>query len=97
MRVALTSEAKAELAAVLEWYGTQAPRIVRRFIDEFDALTERLADNPRQFPAVRGTMRRAGFRRFPYGLFFRIHPDYVEIVACLYAGRDPRHWQRRAQ
>jgi len=95
MRVALTSAAEADLAAVLEWYDTQAPGISPRFLDEFEALFGRLATNPRQFPVVHHDTRRAGFRHFPYGLFFHLGHESVVIFACLHASRDPAHWQLR--
>lgn len=65
MWVRLTSQAEAELADALDWYGANAPREATRFLDEFEALSGRLAENPRQFPTLLGEVRRAGFRRFP--------------------------------
>ena len=96
MKVRLTSAAEAELTAALEWYAAQTPRAASRFLDDFETLIRRLRENPRQFPAVMGEARRAGFRRFPYGLFFRIGAEGVEVFACFHARRDPRQWQRRA-
>jgi toxin ParE1/3/4 len=97
MRVRLTSRAASDLAKALDWYDANAPHVKARFLDQYDALTERLAENPRQFPRARGEARRAGFDDFPYGLFYRIKADEVEVFACLHAKRHPAHWQRRAQ
>jgi toxin ParE1/3/4 len=91
MQVVLTSAAQA-----LDWYEAQAPGITRRFIDELETLVGRLAANPGLFPRIRGETSRAGFRRFPYGLFFQIHDGTVVVIACFHASRDPTHWQRRA-
>ena len=95
--VRLTSRASNDLAKVLDWYDANAPHVKARFLDEYDTLTERLIENPHQFPRVRGEAWRAGFRDFPYGLFYRIKVDEVEVFACLHAKRDPRHWQHRTQ
>ena len=95
MRVLLTSAAEADLTAALDWYAARVPGIAPRFLDEFEVLLRRLADNPRQFPIARGDTRRAGFRHFPYGLFFRLTDHEVQVFACLHASRAPRHWQRR--
>jgi toxin ParE1/3/4 len=95
MRVRLTRAAKAELAAALDWYDGQGPGITPRFVMEYEALLDRLAENPRQFPPMGRNTRRAGFRHFPYGLLFRIRADAVEIFACFHGRRHPRHWQRR--
>jgi len=71
MRVRLTRLAEAELTEAIEWYDAQASGLGARFSTEFKALTDRLRDNPRQFPRVHQEVRRAVFDRFPYGLFFR--------------------------
>jgi plasmid stabilization system protein ParE len=95
MRVRLTSPAEAELAAAIEWYAGARADLVSRFLDEYEALLERLSDNPQQFPIVRGNVHRAGFRRFPYGLLFRIQATEVEIIACFHGRRGPRQWHGR--
>jgi plasmid stabilization system protein ParE len=95
MRVRVTSAAEADLVAAVGWYHAQAPGIGLRFLAEYEAILSRLGDNPQQFPVIRGETRRAGFRHFPYGLFFRVRAAEVEIFACFHASRAPRHWQRR--
>ena len=95
MRVRLTSVAEAELTEAVDWYAANAPREVTRFLSEFDRIKERLAENPAQFPTVYGEVRRVGFRRFPYGLFFVARLNTVEVFAWFHARRDPRRWQER--
>jgi hypothetical protein len=52
--------------------------------------------NPRQFPAVHNSIRRALLRRFPCALMFVIEDDRsLTVIACFHGSRDPAHWQRR--
>ena len=95
MHVRLASPAQAELAAALEWYAAIQPSLSVRFLDEYEALLERLCENPWQFPVVHNSIRRAGFRHFPYGLFFRVNSAGAEIIACFHARRSSRRWQDR--
>jgi len=44
---------------------------------------------------LRGSIRRALLRRFPYVVYFAIEADIVVVVAVLPASRDPAEWQRR--
>jgi|HubBroStandDraft_1064217.scaffolds.fasta_scaffold2358364_2 plasmid stabilization system protein ParE len=97
MRVRVTSPAEAELTDAAEWYDGQTPGVAGRFLAEYQRLLDRLGENPRQYPTLRGELRRAGFSRFPYGLIYRILPDEVEVISCFHGRRDPRRWQRRAQ
>jgi toxin ParE1/3/4 len=72
MRVRLTSPAEAELDGAVNWYAGIREGLAARFLDEYERLLTRLRGNPHQFPRVRRDIHRAGFRRFPYGLIFRI-------------------------
>jgi plasmid stabilization system protein ParE len=95
MRVVLTAAATEDLDRAARWYDRQAEGLAARFLDEYEALIARLADNPLLFPTIRGATHWAGFRRFPYGLFFRLRDHQVEVFACFHARRDPARWQRR--
>jgi toxin ParE1/3/4 len=97
MRVRVMPPAEVELSDAAEWYDSQTPGVAARFLAEYERLLDRLGQNPRQFPALRGELRRAGFHRFPYGLIYRILPDEVEVISCFHGRRDPRHWLRRGQ
>jgi len=44
---------------------------------------------PRLYPLVRGDVRRAVIRRFPYAVYFLLEPDAIVAVACLHHRRDP--------
>jgi toxin ParE1/3/4 len=54
-----------------------------------------MANNPLQFPRVFQDVRRARLHTFPYGLFYRIEPGALMVIACFHASRDPQRWQRR--
>lgn len=97
MCVRVTSPAEIELVDAAEWYDSQAPGLVMRFLAEYERLLARIGETRRQYPKLRGELRRAGFRRFPYGLIYRILADEVEVLSCFHARRDPRRWQRHAR
>jgi plasmid stabilization system protein ParE len=93
--VVFTPAARAEVAEAQAWYEAQAPGLGGLFRAELDAAVQRLAANPEGFPAVLRDVRRARLHRFPYGLFYRILPDSLVVLACFHARRDPRRWQGR--
>ena len=93
--VRFTEAARAELIDAQDWYEAEAPGLGRRFRAEIDSVVPRMADNPRQFPTVFKTLRRARANKFPYALFFLVEPDALLVVACFHSSRDPRHWQKR--
>jgi hypothetical protein len=59
-------------------------------------VIEQMRANPRQFPVVHKSIRRALLRRFPYALMFIIEPDEtLTVIACFHGSRDPARWQKR--
>lgn len=96
MRIRLTTKAKLDLAEALAWYGRQSVPAASRFLDEYESIHLRLIENPQQFPIARGDVRRASFRRYPYGVFYHIQGDVVEVFAVFHSSRDPSRWQGRS-
>jgi plasmid stabilization system protein ParE len=93
--VIFTQAARAELTAAQDWYEAEATGLGRRFRGEIDRTVRRIAENPRQFPLLFKTLRRARVKTFPYALFFSTTDDALIVVACFHGSRDPRRWQRR--
>jgi hypothetical protein len=60
-------EAEADLAASKLWYEEQHEGLGARFLGEVDATFRRIESNPMAFSFVRGKLRRALLRRFPFG------------------------------
>jgi toxin ParE1/3/4 len=65
------------------------------FLDELRTTYNRIADGPLKYQELRGGIRRALLRRFPYAVYFAIEADIVVFGAVLHASRDPAEWQRR--
>jgi len=93
--VAWTFEASADLQEARSWYDNIRPDLGDRFALAVEATIEAIADNPLQFPAIHRGRRRAGVRRFPYGIFFDVQKDRIVVIACFHGRRNPRRWQAR--
>jgi plasmid stabilization system protein ParE len=63
--------ARAELIEAHDWYSARDVELAARFTAEVEAVVERIAAAPQNFPVVHRDIRRARCRRFPYALFFR--------------------------
>lgn len=93
----LISERPADLdvEAAFEWYENERSGLGLEFLDELRAAYNRIADGPVKYQELRGDVRRALLRRFPYAVYFAIEGDVVVVVAVLHVSRDPAEWQRR--
>jgi len=88
-------EADAEVREAWAWYDHIRPTLGQRFALAVEATVEAIAQRPLQFPAVHRGCRRAGVRRFPYGIFFEVQEHQIVVIACFHAKRNPKHWQSR--
>jgi toxin ParE1/3/4 len=87
--------ARLDLIDAQDWYERQLPGLGAKFRDEIDAQIERIANQPTRFPVLLRDVRRAKVQRFPYGLFFRVMPEAIFIIACFHSSRDPLIWKNR--
>lgn len=93
----LISEPPADLdvEAAFEWYENERSGLGLEFLDELRATYNRILDSPFKYQELRGNIRRALLRRFPYVVYFAIEGDLIVVVAVLHVSRDPAEWQRR--
>ena len=90
-----SDEAKAEFYDAEQWYADVSVYLSERFVQAVDDTVQLIAEYPLRFPAVYRERRRAGVRRFPYGLFYQVEADRILLIACFHGKRNPRHWQSR--
>ena len=88
-------EANSDLRDARKWYEDIRGQLAGVFALSIDAAVEAIAKNPLQFPVVYRGRRRAGVRRFPYGIFFEVQEHRIMVIACFHSKRDPKRWQSR--
>ena len=87
--------ASADVEDAYRWYEAQQTGLGEEFLAAANTVMESVVANPLQFPVIHRQTHRALFRRFPYGLYYRIVDDQIVVVACMHARRNPRRWQSR--
>ena len=93
--VRLTSAAAQDLALAEQWYLHEAPHVLTSFEKEIDETFRLISERPELYQAVGSTVRRALVRKFPFSVFYRILPEWIEVIAVVHQSRDPRTWRRR--
>jgi toxin ParE1/3/4 len=91
----LRKEAAADLVEAVEWYDARRGGLGGDFLTAVRAVLTTIEDSPERFLIVRGDVRRAPLRRFPYAVFYVAEPDRTVVIACMHFRRDPRRWQSR--
>jgi toxin ParE1/3/4 len=94
MRAIFRPEARLELLDAVAWYEGQRLGLGAEFSSDVEAGLRQAIENPGRFRNVTANIRIARLKRFPYFLFFTELPQRIEVLAVLYAGRDP-NWIRK--
>jgi plasmid stabilization system protein ParE len=89
-------DVQGEIDDAYQWYEQQRPGLGQDFLAALDQVFDRLQQTPEAHQVVYRDVRRALPRRFPYGVFYRVHADRVEVIAVQHTRRDPSGWQSRA-
>ena len=83
--------APLEMDEAMGWYRKQRAGLEAEFRNAVDEMLERIAAAPLRFGPVRGEVRRAMLRRFPYAIHFLPEPNAIIVLAVFHTKRDPRH------
>lgn len=90
-------EARADIREGRDFYEESRPGLGRKFLAAVRETLAAVEESPHRFPRIRGEVRRAPLRQFPYGIFY-LPADRTRapiVLACFHARRDPKVWQAR--
>lgn len=94
-RLTLRPVAGAEIAEAYGWYEEQRAGLGEEFLAEVRSTLAAVEEAPLRYPVIRGEVRRALLRRFPYSILYLADPDATVVIGCFHARRDPRRWHDR--
>lgn len=86
---------QGEIDDSYQWYEQQRAGLGQDFLTALDEAFNRLQQMPEAHQVIYKDVRRALPRRFPYGIYYRVHADRIEVIAVQHSRRDPAHWQSR--
>ncbi len=92
--IVLREEAEADLQAAWSWYEARRAGLGDEMLLEVRAKLDAVAETPGLFAKIRGDVRRALVRRFPYSIFFVEESQRIVVLAVMHGARDPRTWPR---
>lgn len=87
--LALREAAFADIDAAEGWYENKEPGLGSQFVDAVDRTLASIEENPRAYPVVENTIRRAVVRRFPYSVFYVVEEARVVVLAVFHQAMSP--------
>jgi hypothetical protein len=88
-------EARADIQEARKWYEESRTELGTEFLAAVRQVLEAVEKSPLRFPRVKGDVRRAPLRRFPYAILYLPEDEKTIVLACFHARRDPKVWQAR--
>ena len=89
------TEARSDIADIYDYYESQRNGLGDEFLEELTAVKDRILRQPKANRTIWNEVRRGLFDRFPYGYFYRVMSNRIEVIAVYHHSRDPAGWQRR--
>ena len=95
--LSLHPEVYNELEFARQWYSDKSIGLGIEFLDEIDLALESIQASPEIWPTfvwVPGT-RHFLVHRFPFGVFYRLSNDRIQVLAIGHLHRKPGYWKSR--
>lgn len=95
MPIRFHPHAETEMIDGAMWYESQQNGLGKRFLTVIQDALNKIEIHPEIYPLVEGDVRRCLTKTFPYGVLFRIKPDFIAVMAIMHLHRDPDYWKSR--
>jgi len=95
MTLRVRPEARVDILDAAQWYEARETGLGLAFVDEVEAVFQRLHARPDDYPTAHRHARRALVRRFPYAVYFTREAEHTIVFAILHQRRDRRVLDQR--
>ncbi len=94
-QLTINAFAESDLKIAADWYASQKEGLDQDFIDEIEKTLIQIQGNPLQFAVVRKKIRMSIVKRFPYGIYFYLSAEIINVFAVFHFSRNPKVLQKR--
>ena len=92
MKIEYHPALELELREIRDYYEESSPGLGDAFLAEFEQQVFRIAAMPERWMILKGDIRRALMRRFPYLIYFRqVAADTLRITVVKHEKRHPSY------
>jgi plasmid stabilization system protein ParE len=94
-KIIIQTEAEADIRDVYYYYEECSNGLGADFLLSLDALFSLIKREPEIFQKIYKNVHRGLIRRFPYGVYYIIDNNIINIIAVMHCKRNPHKWQKR--
>jgi plasmid stabilization system protein ParE len=90
VRLRVRRRAELDLDEAYAWYESRAMGLGELFLRSVDTCLARIQRHPEAYAVAHGRVHRARLHRFPYGVYYTIREDFIDVLSVYHARRRPR-------
>jgi hypothetical protein len=94
-RIVITEITEIDIVTGKNWYNSQQNTLGDEFISELENKIKVIKSNPYLFPSIKKDIRKALIKRFPFGIYYFVEGDVINIFAVIHFSRNPKIWKQR--
>jgi hypothetical protein len=94
-RIVITSIAENDILIGKNWYNSQHNKLGDEFISEIENKIQVIQSNPYLCSIIKKDIRKALVKRFPFGIYYFVNSDVINIFAVIHFSRNPKTWKHR--
>jgi toxin ParE1/3/4 len=88
--------AVAEHLDQVVFYESRLPGLGADYLAEFEAVMAQICTTPTRYPLTdTPDIRKAGLKRFPFHVIYRVEPARIVVLAIAHQRRRPTYWVGR--
>lgn len=78
------------------FYEERLPGLGADYLAEFDVVMAHICTAPNFYPVIGAPdIHKAGLRRFPFSVIYRVTPTHIVVLAVAHQRRRPAYWLGR--
>ncbi len=94
-KIVITPIAEQDIQIGRNWYELQKNELGNEFIEAIETTIHKIKSNPNLFSKIYLGIRRAMVKRFPFGIYYFVKDDIINIFAIVHFSRNPKIWKQR--
>ena len=95
LKLIINPFAELDLQVAYEWYDLKKEGLGKEFLSEVEITLDRIHQNPQQFKKIKKQIRMAVVKRFPFGVFYFVKNDVINVFAIFHFSRNPQILKKR--
>lgn len=88
----LRPDAQRDIQNIVSYYDEINLQLSDSFLADLDLIISNIKDHPEGYQRRIGEVRIAFLHKFSFGIFYKIYPSHISIIAVLHTSQDFERW-----